>query len=399
MSIVDNVSNDSLDREDWLDRTNDNDLQKVNNLSPTGSNNVKSLFLHDPSSPSLSSPILEANSQSQNIIPPPTKKHRFYEDSSSVFVSPKIQRQPVRMTRVGSKTHNILSPERNRKRRSHISRQDKKIGPWDFNKYIKREFNNNKAFHDIQWKKVNNTIGTSIMQLIEGDMNIAIDETFQKYDNDLQYITNDKFGEIDRIYNLKQKLMNQILDKIYDKLRDSSLPIELKDTDLDVEYIVGKRSHIQERYTEEMRNVESLEIALQNEKEKLLEVKSFLKNLKQNKDKSLNEKLLQNDLHPALMQAIQNAYGLIKSTSSDSNKNNNKITNLKRDIAEFNLVPSKSAENEHELKPYDEKQAEVALPALKEYNTANLKLTENVSNTLSQSRLKDTVTFFNDFNH
>lgn len=363
----------------------------------------KALFYNDSissNSSAVSIPNMNKRStvkQSQNIIPranPQFKK--FYEDDSS-FIVPKRQSITNR---------NILQRTKNKKRNNSLSKSKRKkkqdkIGPWDFNKFIKKSYNEKGPIRneDVVWKAMNKSLGHSFMQLVEENTNSAIDDIFSDYNHDLQRITRDKFGEIDKIYNLKQRLLNEILDKMNDKFKDSQFPSKFKSNDLDVETIVSKREYIQQLYKDELESVETIEIALKKEKEKLEESKKILQGIKSNKNKNLNGKLLKDDIHPTLIPAIQNTYGMIGSNSgTTTGTTTNKPTSWKRDVAEMNLqLPISMNNHGKKLTTEEQNFAKLSIPSLKEYSDVNNELQDTVSNILHNGNLADTAAFFNSF--
>lgn len=374
---------------------------------------TRSLFYNDSIS-STSSPTSIANiNKEPTIAPPPIQSHniiprtnpqfkKFYEDESS-FIAPKPQsysRQNIIQRTKNKKRNNPFSKSKRKQSRKN-SNSNNRIGPWEFNKFIKKSYNDKGPIRneDIVWKTISKPLADSMMQLVEENTNSSIDDIFIDCNNDLETITMDKFGEVDKIYNLKQRLLNEILDKMNDKLRDSQLPSSFKSIDLDVETIVSKREYIQGLYEEELKNIETIEIALEKEKEKLEESKKILQGIKSNKNKNLNEKLLKDDIHPALIPAIQNAYGMIGTNSgTTTNKIGNKTSSWKKDIAEMNLQLPASMNNRHKkLTSEEENAAKLSIPSLKEYLDINNELQNRVSDILQNGNLADTQAFFNNF--
>ncbi|SMN21166.1 similar to Saccharomyces cerevisiae YGR179C OKP1 Outer kinetochore protein, required for accurate mitotic chromosome segregation [Maudiozyma saulgeensis] len=396
MNVVENFSNDSLNRENWS-----------NPKTTTGVRNrdTRSLFFNDSSSPisgihSRKSSIA-STTKGQNIIPTTISNNRpskrFYEDESSgIFVAPKLKGNNRTIKR---NNHNRKRDKNasKRKRGQHRKLNDEKIGPWEFNKFIKKEFNKEPLTEEIQWKTINRPLADCIMQLVEGNANSALDDVFVQYNNELQHITNNNYGEIDKIYNKKQQLFNEILDKMHNKLRDSQFPSKLKDIDLDVEAIVSKREYIQQLYEDEMKNIENIEIALQQEKEKLSESKRILQGIKQNKEKNLNEKLLKDDLHPILIPAIQNAYGMIESSTGDNVRGGDKPTSWKKDIADMNLeIPIQIKTERADYA--DEWDAVEAMPVLNDVKLTKNEFYTDINSFLKYGNLRETLEFFNRFN-
>lgn len=369
----------------------------------------QSLFYNDsisstssaPSIPDINKqPVIASTIQSQNIIPRANPQFKKFYESDSSFIVPKPQslsHQNIIQRTKNKKRNNLLS--RSKRKQSKKNPTNNKIGPWEFNKFIKKVYNEKGPIRNesVLWKTISKPLGDSLMQLVEENTNSAIDDIFIDYNHDLQRITRNKFGEIDKIYNLKQRLLNEILDKMNKKLRDSQFPSKFKSSDLDVETIVSKREYIQQLYKDEMRNVESIEITLQKEKEKLEESKKILQSIKLNKNKNLNEKLLKDDIHPALIPAIQNAYGMIGPSSGNvTNSSGNIPTAWKKDMAEMNLqLPTSMNNHSKKLTTDEENAAKLSMPSLKEYADINHELQDTVSNILHNGNLADTEAFFN----
>ncbi|CAB4255760.1 similar to Saccharomyces cerevisiae YGR179C OKP1 Outer kinetochore protein, required for accurate mitotic chromosome segregation [Maudiozyma barnettii] len=403
MNIVESLSNDSLDRENWAN-------PKPTTTTEGRNRDTRNLFFNDSSS-SISGirsrkSSIASTIKGQNIIPTTTSANRqlkrFYEDESSgIFVAPKLKSnsrtvQRSNPSRIRDKSIRLKQNISKPKRGQHLKSNDKKIGPWEFNKFIKKEFNKEPLTEEIQWKTINRPLADSIMQLVEENTNSALDDVFHQYDSELQHITNSKHGETDKIYNIKQQLLNEILDKMHKKLRDSQFPSKFRNIDLDVETIVSKRAHIQQRYEEEMKNIENIEIVLQQEKEKLSESKRVLQGIKQNKEKNLNGKLLKDDLHPILIPAIQNAYGMIGSTTGCNSMSNDKSASWKMDVADMNLeVPVKRKVARADSA--DVLEATEDMPALDELTRVRNEFCSGINTFLDNGNLRETLKFFKHF--
>lgn len=383
------ISEDSLDG-DWLNtrvqspqqRTPNNDDSRSSLLGHNQTNSLrldtevdkprKTLF-YESSSPQL--PIAK-----ENIIPSPVRNKRFFEesDTSGVFALPKRRINGLTRRRIAKKRSNL-------------------INEWDLKSLIKSEFNekfaNDKLIENFNWRRLPNSLELNIAQLLEGNLQSSIDEVFDRYNNELTNVLqdNDSLDDISQIYQLKLRLMNEIMKKIKTNLKLAKFPDKFKEKDIDIEYIVAKRSFIQDRYVQELKNIENLNLEINKETKKLNEIKRFMSDMKQNNNKILKKKLINKDLHPVLNHSIQNAYGLIQQSNSHSVTSK---TSLNRDKADYNLIVPTNFEI-----PYNEADSQLIgspLPSLSKSKQISLELQDTVTNILNSTHKADLKTIFND---
>lgn len=160
-------------------------------------------------------------------------------------------------------------------------------------------------------------------------------------------------------------MLHEIVNKIKRKLKKSKFPARISDRELDIEYIFAKRKFIQERYSQELRNAETIEHQLIREQQKLSEAKLVTGKLT-GKDKKeiahLTQQLTQT-LNPVLNRAMVNSYGLLADVK------NNKHT-FQHDSDELSLV----LENDKERNELSSETIKQYLPSLKDFETVDVTL-------------------------
>lgn len=276
----------------------------------------------------------------------------------------------------------ILSPHKkqvrfNNKRDEGYSDQESRLHPWELKRVIRKEFREKlpNNYEIKRWKRPSKIMIGSVIQLLETNVETALDQVFKKYESELQTILVSSNDQTSKIYRQKQSIMNDIVSKIKNQLKRSKFPSRISDRDLDIEYIVSKRKFIQKRYSEELNNAERLEKELLKEQKMLQEAQESCKNLRENNKSRLTERLVQNSLHPSLNKAVENAYGLI--TDKDKTDLTGQMA-FKRDLNELNLeltdkleTPADSIQDNQEI--YN------SLPSLQEYNKVSQDLLKNIS--------------------
>lgn len=267
---------------------------------------------------------------------------------------------------------------------------DSNIQPWEFRKVIRREYKEKlpNNYEIRNWRKPSKTMTSSVLQLLDNNVETALETVFVKYRPELERVTNNDLRQTGKILKQKQGIMEDIVTKIKQRLRRSKFPSRLADNDLDIEYIFAKRKYIQKRYEQELKNAERMEIELIREQEQLENDKRLCSSLKKSNTKKLTEKLVQNDLHPSLNRAMANAYGLTDSHGQDSSLTDNQI--YKKDTKELNL--DTDVFNESELRNINDTAVEQLpgyIPSLKRYNNASNELSKHINFFLQENNYED----------
>ncbi|QLQ81107.1 hypothetical protein HG537_0E04620 [Torulaspora globosa] len=259
----------------------------------------------------------------------------------------------------------------NSQRRQADSDEDTSpMHPWEFKRIIRKEFRDKlpKNYEIKRWRRPSKVMVNSVIQLLETNFESSLRQVLKKYTPELQAIEHTE--NIDRIFRQKQSIMNDIISKIKSQLKKSKFPSRISDRELEIEYIVSKRKFIQDRYAEELTNAERLERELLREQSLLNELKASCEAVKLNNKTNLTKGLMENNLHPSLTKAVENAYGLITASSSSHIAGNSLY---KKDVAELNLKqedPTRTSPTE----------MEDLLPGLNKSNQASTELYNNLSN-------------------
>lgn len=246
--------------------------------------------------------------------------------------------------------------------------------PWEFRRVIRQGFRDKlpRNYEIKRWKRPSKVMVNSVVQLLETNVDSSLRQVLKKYKPELQAI--EHTGNVDKVFRQKQSIMNDIVSKIKGQLKKSKFPSRISDRELEIEYIVSKRKFIQDRYAEELANAERLERELLREQALLDELKAQCETVKQNNKIRLTKGLMENNLHPSLNKAVENAYGLIAGASSTSNVTGN--AQYKKDITELNL---KVPEDQAIISPNQEENADL-LPELLKSDRASAELRKNISN-------------------
>lgn len=184
--------------------------------------------------------------------------------------------------------------------------------------------NNNKK---ITMVKMNKKLVDNVMKLIEGNLQDSIDNAFNNNLPRLNMLLQNDQSEIDQIYHWKIKLINEILNKIESRLNVCEIPTDLNANDLDPEYIFNKRNYIQSLLQDSLTHKNELHLMKTELNNKITDMENFVKSMSLNNTYLLQQKLLNNNLHPILNRAVDNSFGLIKDTKDY----------LVRDRARYNL--------------------------------------------------------------
>lgn len=275
-----------------------------------------------------------------------------------------------------------ISPHRkqvrfNNKRDDAYSDQESRLNPWELKRVIRKEFREKlpNNYEIKRWKRPSRIMIGSVIQLLETNVETALDQVFKKYEPELQSILVSSNDQTSKIYRQKQSIMNDIVSKIKNQLKRSKFPSRISDRDMDIEYIVSKRKFIQKRYSEELNNAERLEKELLKEQKMLQEAQEACKNLRESNKSRLTERLVQNSLHPSLNKAVENAYGLI--TDKDKTHLTGQLA-FKRDRDELNLQLTDKLESPAESVQVNQEMYN-SLPSLQEYNKVSQDLRKNIS--------------------
>ena len=302
----------------------------------------------------------------------------FVEESSHIYET------PIKATRAEKSFGNkddendeseydeigeIRTPPRKRVRFESEEQQQEEdftnAHPWDFKKVVRSEFHDKlpKNYAIKTWKRPSKLMVQSINDILENNIDSTISEVFGKYGNECARAIGGK--SIKRIIKGKENLLHEIVNKIKRKLKKSKFPARISDRELDIEYIFAKRKFIQERYSQELRNAETIEHQLIREQQKLSEAKLVTGKLT-GKDKKeiahLTQQLTQT-LNPVLNRAMVNSYGLLADVK------NNKHT-FQHDSDELSLV----LENDKERNELSSETIKQYLPSLKDFETVDVTL-------------------------
>lgn len=302
-----------------------------------------------------------------DILQQPKQRQLFYQEDEESELGGQLQPPPEPLIQSPLRKHVRFNSQR---RRGPDSDEDTSMHPWEFKKIIRKEFRDKlpKNYEIKRWRRPSKIMVNSVVQLLETNVESSLRQVLKKYTPELQAIEHTK--NVDKIFRQKQSIMNDIISKIKSQLKKSKFPSRISDRELEIEYIVSKRKFIQNRYAEELLNAERLERELLREQSLLQELKASCEAVKLNNRTSLTKGLMENNLHPSLSKAVENAYGLIAEPSSSQIAGNL----YKRDVAELNLKlgdPTTSPSQE-----------EVAnfLPGLNKSNQASAGLYNNLSN-------------------
>lgn len=243
---------------------------------------------------------------------------------------------------------------------------------WDFAQVVRNEFRDKlpSNYEIKRWKKPSKHMVRSVVQLIETSFEAAIEQVFEKYRVELQSVVPDPAP----LYRQKHIIMSDILSKLKHQLKRTKFPSRISDRDVDIEYIVSKRKYIQARYAQELANAEKLEDELIRQQERLKEARKMFENLQESNKRRLTDRLLRNDLHPSLVKAMENAYGLIP----DADMRNNPKA-YERDVQDLEL------ESAGPLHYTIEPEIEELLPALQEYRNISQRLYDNIDKFMARN--------------
>ncbi|GMM55523.1 Okp1 protein [Maudiozyma humilis] len=318
--------------------------------------------------------------------------------TSPVFKQPRITHTKERRHRRASKT---LKHKNRTRSHPHRERGSSTASTWDFDAFIRSQYDDAQDAGDAaetRWHRCPGTLADAIMQLAEDASVSALPNVFREHETELLEATHGSRYEVTRIYQMKQKLLAEILRKMHSRLKDTSLPTTLRPQDLDVEAVVTKRTAIQQRYQEESRVAEKLAIELQRERERLEETRRVLKDLKGAAARKRHDKLVTGDIHPALLPAIQNAYGVSGLSQAPGTSPATSITPWRRDVAEMNLVIPE-AQQRTSSSSNTQQEAALAIPALALYDTAERQIDGSLRNVLTTTHLPETAQFFSTFDN
>lgn len=255
---------------------------------------------------------------------------------------------------------------------------------WDFGPLIRQEFRSKlpSNYEIKRWKKPSKYMIKSVVQLVETNFETAIEQVFDRYNDELESAVTDSTS----IHRQKHILMNDLALKIRHQLKKTKFPSRISDRDVDIEYIVAKRKYIQSRYAQELANAEKLEDELVREEQKLREAKELCQDLETSNKRKLQERLLKNDLHPSLTKAIENAYGLIPD-NNHVKQGNNIYT---KDVQELQLVPDGgSVVNPSEDE--DISDAENFVPSIRDYNNVSRNIHDNISKFIELNKIESVL--------
>lgn len=354
-NVLDHIVEESLDQSENLRHSYDS-------VDGSLSDDNSSISIQDSEALRLDTPDAVPVNKSQ-------EKQLFYrEDNESEFHSETSVNPPVP----------FLDRKRVRfnKRVTDEADSDKEsaLRPWEFKRAIRRGFREKlpNNYQIKRWKRPSRIMVGSVVQLLETNAESAMERVFKKYSSELRSTEQYDDNEISKIFRQKQSIMNDIVSKIKTQLKKSRFPSRISDRDLEIEYIVSKRRFIQKRYAEELINAERLEKELLKEQSLLEEVKVACANVKENNRNRLTERLIDNNLHPSLNNAMENAYGLI--TDSSRSQPDGQLI-YRRDVAELNLkIPGELISQS-----VDYEKLSNLLPALENCNRVSQGLHKNMS--------------------
>ncbi|QLL33546.1 hypothetical protein HG536_0E04570 [Torulaspora globosa] len=303
-----------------------------------------------------------------DILEQPKQKQLFYQgDEESELDGEVHQPQPL----VHSPIQKHVRFNSQRRKQPDSEEDTSPMHPWEFRRVIRKEFREKlpKNYEIKRWRRPSKAMVNSVIQLLETNVESSLRQVLKKYTPELQAIEHTE--NVDKIFRQKQSIMNDIISKIKSQLKKSKFPSRISDRELEIEYIVSKRKFIQNRYAEELMNAERLERELLREQTLLNELKASCEAVKMNNRTSLTKGLMENNLHPSLNKAVENAYGLIADPSGSQVAG----TLYKRDVTELNLKlkdPIKTSPSQEE--------AANLLPGLNKSNQASAELYNNLSN-------------------
>ncbi|GAV52471.1 hypothetical protein ZYGR_0AG04620 [Zygosaccharomyces rouxii] len=255
---------------------------------------------------------------------------------------------------------------------------------WDFGPLIRQGFRDKlpSNYEIKRWKRPSKHMVRSVVQLLEANFETAIEQVFDRYNDELGSAVNDSTAA----HRQKHILMNDLVLKIRHQLKKSKFPSRISDRDIDIEYIVAKRKYIQSRYAQELANAEKLEDELIREEQKLREAKELCQDLQTSNKRKLQERLLKNDLHPSLTKAMENAYGLIPD-SSQLNQGNNIYT---KDAQELQLASS-AGTTINVLEDEDTSDIEKLVPALHDYHKISQSIYNNIDKFMKLNQVESVL--------
>ncbi|SCV03457.1 LAMI_0H08306g1_1 [Lachancea mirantina] len=211
--------------------------------------------------------------------------------------------------------------------------------PWDFQALVSSEFRQKlPSDQEVRnWKRPSRTMLRAVTDVLENNVVEAVEAVFEKYQDESDKILGPRASR--RMVTSKEKLLSDIINKIYQKLRKSKFPSRVSDRELDIEYIFAKRKFIQERYSQELSHAEVIEQQLARDKRELQELQDKYKQLLANRSESLVR--MSDDtnggLHPAMAKAMVNSFGLITDAATNQ-------TRYEKDVRELNLSITETKE-------------------------------------------------------
>ena len=249
------------------------------------------------------------------------------------------RRQDITEDNDDSFVPDITTPPRERKRvRFGINEKGgdedfNNVSPWDFKRLIRKFYKEQlpDTYQIRNWKRPSKDMLTNFIDLIENNIELASEEVFKQYHQEL----NQLYPDSEEQAKLKDSLENKVFDTTYNikkRLKRTKVPSKIWVDNLNMEYIYAKGESIKKRYKSELDRAEAIERQLIREEEHLKSLQekgeTQAKKRKQVLSKELSE--LSKTMHPSLSVALSNTFGLIK-----DDKMSNEI--YQQDKIDFNL--------------------------------------------------------------
>ncbi|AQZ13049.1 OKP1 (YGR179C) [Zygosaccharomyces parabailii] len=309
------------------------------------------------------SSVESVDSEALRLDTKPAQKQLFYTEEEDLEVK---------------EEENIIRPKKVRfKRRQRDRDEDASTtvsDPWDFAEVVQSEFRDKlpSNYEIKRWKRPTKHMVRSVVQLVETDFEAAIEEIFEKYKGELRSVVVDTAP----LHRQKHLIMSDMLSKIKHQLKKTKFPSRISDRDMDVEYIVSKRKYIQARYAQELTNAEKLEDELIRQQKRLQESREVFDTLQMSNKRKLKDQLMRNGLHPSIVKAMENAYGLIPDGETQ-----NGPRAYEKDVMDLKLDAGESCPM-HNIEP----EIERLLPALRDYKNVSRRLHDNVDTFMTRIR-------------
>lgn len=185
---------------------------------------------------------------------------------------------------------------------------DKKPNPWNFKRTISAELLKRlpENYNVKTWKRPPRKLVKSFLELLEIDAIRAVKEVTDQYKAECLLTLGDE--EFAQLCTDKEQMLYNLIGKLKSRFKRTRIPGRVSEQALNIEYIYAKRNFIQRLYKAELTSAEQMEEQLNAE---LREVDYLAEQATKSTSNQLITQLA-SELHPSLIKAVSNSYGLIK---------------------------------------------------------------------------------------